>query len=518
MNFTLRDYQNTFERDLGIAIAKHKHIIGQSPGGTGKTKTFVSIAVKASAKGRAVFIVTDRKKVYDQNIAEADGSIGINAETPQKSAIKKAQIYVCMAQTLKNRPAIIDSINSLDHTPIFIIDEAHSGTFNTLLDRITNRMTIGFTATPNYREAKHLPVYYNAIIITEQIDWFIQHPQKYLCTYQHIERIKPGMMETLVKRGVEFTEASQDDWFSKQSLFSGLENDVLSAIFRKAMVFCSSINHAEKTYKVLTNAGINCAIGHSMREDESLQLSSFKNMQSGVNILVSVSSYTTGFDFPEVDHLFLFRAFGSMSLYLQTLFRGNRPIPGIKDKFVVYDYGQNASRHGLYWFDRDWNTLWNNLPKRKESEAIGTYQTKHCAFCDSIISLMARVCEYCQKEQPENERELAEGVKHDITARYTKLVGKRISELSIEQLALYAKLKNKVPFALRIVKAKRQQEIEAYKWAVKPPDKIEDPLRGANVLKAFAQNMGYKPSWAHVQEQMLLQKADPIFYANIKLV
>jgi len=518
MNFTLREYQDNFERDLGISIVKNKHIIGQSPGGTGKTKTFVSIAVKASVKGRAVFIVTDRKKVYDQNIAEANGSIGINPDTPQNLPIFNGKIYVCMAQTLKKRPAIIEQINSLKIPPLFIIDEAHSGTFNTLLDAITNRITIGFTATPNYREAKHLPIYYKDIVITEQIDWFIQHPEKYLCTYQHIERIKEGMLESLVKKGIEFTEASQDEWFSKQSLFAGLEQDVINANFKKAMVFCSSINHAEKTYKMLQSAGIKCAIGHSMRTDELTQLALFRNMQSGINVLVSVSSYTTGFDFPEVDHLFLFRAFGSMSLYLQTLFRGNRPIPGIKDKFVVYDYGQNASRHGLYWFDRDWKNLWNSIPKRKPSDAIGTYQTKHCNYCDSIISLMSRVCEYCNKEQPENERELAEGIKHDITARYNNLIGKRIGELSIEELALYAKLKKKLHFALRVVKSKRQQEIEVYKWAVKPTDKIEDPLRGKSCLKEFASCMGYKTGWHFTQEQLLLQKAEQIFYANVKLV
>lgn len=517
MGFELRDYQNTFERNLAKEVSRLKHVIGQSPGGTGKTLTFVSIANKASAKGNTVFIITDRSKVYDQNLKAANNGIGINPDTRKDLEIKEGGIYVCMAQTLKNRPLIIDAINAISKPALVIIDECHSGIFSTLLDQIKNRITIGFTATPNFREARHLPEYYKGIVMTEQIDWFIQHPNKYLCTYQHIERVKPGMLESLVKRGIEFTEASQDEWFSKQSLFKGLEEDVLNANYRKAMVFCSSIKHAEKTYKMLQEAGVKCAIGHSMRADENEQLAAFRDMESDTNVMVSVSSYTTGFDFPEVDHLFLFRAFGSLILYLQTLFRGNRPITGIKDKFVVYDYGQNASRHGLYWFDREWDKLWNTAPKRKESDAIGTFNIKHCVFCDSIISLMARVCEYCQKEQPENERELAEGVKHDTTERYNALIGRKVGDLTPEELALYAKLKNKTSYAMRITKSKRQREIEAYKWAVKPPPDIHDPLRELNSIRAFGSAMGYKPSWAIVQEQLLMQIKEPIMYANIEL-
>ena len=160
------DYQVPFERDLAQAVKQHTHVLGVSPGGTGKTTTFSHIAVKAAAKGRSVIILTHRLSIFDQNLIGSCG-IALNAETDKSITIQLGKVYVIMAQTIKFRPEWIEQFNTLPEKVLIIIDEAHDGGFCTILDKLTNRLTIGFTATPNYKDAKHLPLYYNALVETK---------------------------------------------------------------------------------------------------------------------------------------------------------------------------------------------------------------------------------------------------------------------------------------------------------------------------------------------------------------
>jgi len=512
MSFQLRDYQINHNKLAAIAMRDKEHIIVQAPGGTGKTKQFVTIAWNAAAKGSPVLILTDRINIYVQNIKEAK-AIGINPNTPDNLQVECGKVYVAMAQTLISRIYLLDQFNNLPKKVITLVDECHSGIFNKILDYLHNRLTAGFTATPHYKYAKHLPIYYKDCIPSEQIDWFIQND--WICTNQHIARGKKEMENHLTKNASgEYTETSQNEWFSQSGLYDGLIEDLRNeqGKFTKCMVFCASIKNAHDTYNKLMEAGFNCAIGHSKTEllksigtTEEKEISKFKDLKSGCDILVSVSSYTTGFDFPEVDLLMLYRAFGSFILYMQSMFRANRKKPHpMPMKFKSYDYGDNWRRHGLYYFDRNWSELWKaQEDKKKETDALGTYTIKECFNCGSIISLMARVCEYCQHEQPLDEAELKQGVLIDITAKYEQLVGRRLSSLNAQELSVYAKIKQKLQFAIRVAKSNRQKQIE---------NNDSD-----NFLRDFGTCMGYSDKWYNVQSTMLKKEKGKIFYTDFVL-
>lgn len=511
MTFTLYPHQADHNKRAAIAIRDKEHVIIQSPGGTGKTKMFVSIAWSASAKGRTVLILTDRKNIYKQNIAEA-GAIGINPDTPLNIQIRTATVYVAMAQTLISRIKLLEQFNNLPQRVLVLVDECHTAIFNKILDTLHNRITGGFTATPHYKWAKHLPIYYNDIVQGEQIDWFIQNG--WLCSYQHIARGKKEMEQYLVKNAAgEYTEKSQDNWFSQGGIYDGLIDDLKSeqGKYTKGMIFCASINNAHDTYEKLKEAGFKVCIGHSksnlLKEigtAEEAEVKKFKDLNSGYDLMVSVSSYTTGFDMPEVNILFFYRAFGSLILYMQSLFRGNRKKPPhMPMMFKVYDYGDNWRRHGLYYEDRYWDKLWNKAEDKKQNDALGTYSVKECDNCGSIISLMARVCEWCKSEQPVNEQELKQGELINITAEYEKLIGLRLSQLNPQQLSTYAKVKQKLQFAIRIAKSNRQKQIENNE--------------SDNFLKSFGHAMGYSDKWYNVQSNMLKKEPNRIFFTDLVL-
>jgi len=500
------DYQVPFERDLAQAVKQHTHVLGVSPGGTGKTTTFSHIAVKAAAKGRSVIILTHRLSIFDQNLIGSCG-IALNAETDKSITIQLGKVYVIMAQTIKFRPEWIEQFNTLPEKVLIIIDEAHDGGFCTILDKLTNRLTIGFTATPNYKDAKHLPLYYNALVETKPISWFIENPkQQYLASYTHIEKSQKDVDSYLTKLNGEFTNQSQNKYFSSRAIYGGLIEDIPKYKYTKCMIFCANIENAELIYSQVCAAGYLATIGHSKRKDEAQQIAKFKDLTSGYDIMVSVSAYTTGFDFPEVDQLMLYRAFGTLSLYLQTLYRGSRFIKGIKEHFRVVDYGNNK-RHGLYFFDRPWQKMWRPESLKLDLKGQGVEPIKECSNCQALIGLMARICPYCGSEQPISEDEKKQGQLIDITESFNNMKGMKIGDLSARQLSIYAKLMNKGQFCIRIAKAKRQSEIKEH--LEKPP---QTPI---NYLKDFAHYMDYNPAWVYQQEKLIKEQNEQINFANI---
>lgn len=459
----------------------------QAPGGTGKTKTFISICRSANERGRATIILTERVKVYEQAANESGGiRIGDGIKWVD---VKPGKLYVAMAQTLQRRPKIIEQFNSLDKEVVVIVDECHISTSKSVLDQLHNRITLGFTATPDYRIAKHLPIYYNDIICSHPVQWFIDHNPPYLCDYQHIIRKSGDATNSIKKKNGDFSEFEQRKFFGTENHYQELFQDLNNTPFNKCMFFTASIKHAEECYTRLTEQGFKCSIAHSKRQDEPYQIAQFQSLHE-TNILISVGSLTTGYDYPDVDLIVLYRATTSLALYLQMIFRADRPKEGMF--FRVLDYGSNGKRHKAYNYPHPWHKMWKEKPK-KEKEGIGGI--KLCPECESMLFVAATKCPYCGHVLPGPKQNDDVGQLEDITNKKLIISGRKVSELSPKELSLYANLYDKKSFAARIA---RSQEQTTPGW-----------------LNEYAKVMGYKDGWVYQQKQMINEK--PIEFVDIKI-
>lgn len=474
LSFTLRDYQQEFVRNMAISVKRNTHIIGQSPGGTGKTKTFVYIGTQVCNKGGVTLVLTERKNVYEQNLHEA-GAIGINADI-KTVRVYPGGFYVAMTQTLEKRACIIQQFNTLTCDFQIIIDECHSGRYSNLLRKLTHGRRLGFTATPDFKQAKHLPEFYNDCVCTHPVQWFIDNG--YLCDYQHIERVSGKGTNSLEKRNGEFTESAQRKFFGTEEHYLELFRDLSETPFNKCMLFCASIDHAEEVYDRMQKQGYSVSINHSKRNDSEYQVACFDKLHK-TNIIISVGGMTTGYDYPDVDLIVLYRATTSLIIYLQMLFRADRPKEGMF--FRCLDYGGNGTRHGAYFKNHDWAKKWNQKEKNKTHSDEISLQI--CPNCESMIFVAAKNCKFCGYELPKPKQELELGTAADITNRLSPLIGRRISTLSPRELALFANLKNKKPFAQRVAMA------------------LEHNCNG--YLKDYAKYMGYKINWAYIQKDRI---------------
>lgn len=471
MTFNLRPYQVSFINSIRSSLGKSKQIIACAATGSGKSKVFISIAKSAIEKGKTVLIISESVKIFNQ-IADELPATQINAGV-KDFYIRQGCIYIAMAQTLSRRKKMIENFAYYKDQLLIIVDEAHISVPTKLLHQLPDALRIGFTATPSAKHGKHLPVLYKDIVVGPQPHDLVN--QGFLSSYRHFARKKIDSSQLQTQNG-EFTEASQEFAFTTNRVYDGICDDLHQIPYKKCIIFTSSIKHCGLLTAELQSRGFNCCEVHSglPANQSSYNLGQF--MYGEVDICISVGILTKGFDYPPIDLVVIHRATMSLPLYLQMCGRGSRIAPG-KTKFTVLDYGENYTRHKTWDYEHDWAELWCKV-KKKDTE--GAAPIKLCPSCDFICHSSAPVCPNCghvfEKKEPDPvETELVE-----ITQKYTTLIGRKVSELTAEELAVYAKEKNKKGHAIRVAKRKEQLQ--------------------PGFLSLFANCMGYKNGWVRHQE------------------
>lgn len=453
MSIVLRPYQEDFVNKIRGQLQIHKRIICCAATGSGKTKTFVSITKTVIEKGRTVLIISESLKIFGQIKKEIENARYIS-DGVKDMYINPNFVYIAMAQTLSRRPEIIKQFIALGDKLLIIADEVHVGTSSKLLLQLLDAFHLGFTATPDYKNAKHLPKIYNGIAVGPQPQELVE--MGFLAPYYHYER-KVVDLKTLKKSNTgDFTEQSQEVAFEKKEVFDGLLEDLMKFEFKKCIIYCASIKHCRHTVEALRKFGYQCSEVHSKNPKSDFEL--FQFTQGPIKICVSVGILTKGFDEPQIDLVVLHRATTSLSLYCQMVGRGARIFPG-KTRFTVLDYGGNATRHNLWNFEHDWANMWNGKIKKPGS---GVAPIKCCPKCGFMMHPTKMKCEGCGFEfkAPEPTKKQTELI--EVTNQYNALRGRKISTLTAPELVSYVKFTNRKPYGKRIAVSKGDAFLNEY--------------------------------------------------------
>lgn len=459
MSFTLYPHQSKFVSEIRKSLAKHKRIIACSATGSGKTKMMITIARSAIERGKTVLVLSEATKIYRQIHQEIGDTVNIG-DGVKEFCLHPGKIYVAMCQTLAKRPLLIQQLAALGSDLIIENDEAHVGTSTNVLRQLPDAYLIGFTATPDFRVAKYLPDLYKECVVGPQPQELVE--TEYLTPYYHYQRQVVNMKALKKSSTGDFTEASQESAFQKKQVFDSLIEDLLLFKFRKCMIFCASIKHCSQVVAQLREIGYDVSECHSKNNKSDWELFQFTN---GANtICVSVASLTKGFDFAEIDLIFLNRATLSLALYLQMIGRGSRITYG-KTRFTVVDNGGNGTRHKPWNFEHPWGEMWKGKPKTKE----GAAPMKFCPVCGFMIAASIMVCSECKHvylKTPEDFQKETELI--ELTQQFNNLRGRKISTLTPAELHLYVQLTNKKEFAKRIASAQGESFLQDYakhsKW------------------------------------------------------
>lgn len=481
-----RKYQTAIENDIPRHLAMHGSTIVQSPTGTGKSHIINKTVQRIMAAGKTPLVQSHSIKIHQQLVVECNGHI-IDSGIKFRH-ILPGHCYVAMTQTLIRREVMLEQFRELADNLVMINDECHIATMNPVIDALKPRWMIGFSATPHYKWAKHLPKYYRSLIHGPQINQLIE--DGYLAHYRHVIRTGANLTELKLRAG-EYTEESQNEVFGSKRMYDGLFDDLPEYKSKKTVIYVASIELCEQVYQQCLDRGYKACRYHSGLQDGAWELSKFTERDE-CDVCVSVSALTLGWDYPPIDLIVLWRATGSLPLYLQICGRGSRICPG-KDNFTVLDYGGNYERFGAWCMDRDWNALWQEPPKKRTTSTyLGVAGSKECPICHWLLPVAARSCDNCGYMYPADEMRLVEGQLLEVQNTLNKLNGRQIGDMTAAELALYAKAKDKKMHAIRVAKRMEQEQ--------------------PGFLKQFAAEMGYKPSWVNRMLESLPEDHKITFY------
>lgn len=127
----------------------------------------------------------------------------------------------------------------------------------------------------------------------------------------------------------------------------------------KTIVFGSTIAHCGKIAREFNECGISAAVFSAETPDHerAVLLREYKKQDSSLNVLVSVSAISRGFDAPDTGTISMARPLSkSLSEYMQALGRGLRGAPG-KTFCQVLDHAGNSGRFKDDFAEIYWNGL-----------------------------------------------------------------------------------------------------------------------------------------------------------------
>ena len=475
----LRPYQNESIELLRNSFRKHKRVILCLPTGAGKTVTFSEMIRLNYEKGKVSLILTDRIELCTQALKsiakhEIPAQI-IKGGTKRESIYTAAKVFIGMVESINNH------LNKgLELNPdLIIIDEAHKGNFTKVIEKFPNAFIIGATATP---VGKHIPKIYTEIIQNIDIPELIE--EGYLSKMKAFQMVD-NFNDLEVSSTGEFTEESQYKHFKKSKVFDGFV-EVFSG--KKTLVFCCNIQHSIDVCEAFKERNIRAEVVTSLTPKEERERILKAYSAGYFDVLVNCGILTTGYDEPTIEDIVIVRATTSIALWLQMCGRGSRVIPGKKENFTIYDFGGNHDRHGLWNQPREWSLV---EKKRKKSDGISP--VKSCPNCEALLAVSARVCEYCEYEFPALVKEDLKGVLVEVVQAVEvkvpeNLIGKRIGELALEELAeLQRSKKYKPAFIWRVLRGIAVEN--------STKQKEHKDMYQLKMIADYAKLMNYKMGW-----------------------
>ena len=451
----LRGYQQTLISEARQALAKHKHIIVQSPTGSGKGVLIGSMASNSRYK---VLILAHSEEILKQDAGHAR-KWGIEAAEvfAKTRKMPEAHCVTMMAQTLRQRLKKAEWAEWFDSFRFIILDECHRAEFDFVFEQlgIDQKFVVGLSASPaRYGQMRQLGLDYGAIVIGPQVSELIR--DKYLCRCRLYSLDAPSLddVEWSYARG-DYNLGQMASKFKSRARYVGaVENYQRICPGEKTLIFCCSSEQTIELTKAFCEAGIDARYCLSGDFDEDEEYSGERKdvvdafARGDFPVLVNFGLFTTGIDIPDIKVVMLMFSTTSLVKYLQCLGRASRPAEGKDNEFICLDFGRNYERLGRYEDERTWS-VWH-----KTSAGGGVPPTKECPQCGRLVPVSWTDCQFCGYHWPTQQE--------TYRAELQEIVAKAEEEETLEQYVARRKLEgwtnNRILVAVCLKNADNQKE------------------------------------------------------------
>jgi DNA repair protein RadD len=402
----LRPYQDKAVQDLRSQYVEGKRSpMLVLPTGGGKTVIFSHITKQATLIGNTVMILLHRVELVRQTshkLTEMGVKHGVIHPAYKANYYEKVQ--VASVQSLVKR------FNHVLPPDLIIIDECHhvrAGQWQQVLAQYPKARTLGVTATPIRSDGKGLAESFDSIVIGSTVRELIN--EGFLCQ-PIVYSVSEADFSQLRKKMGDYDKQMQEQILDKPKIYG----DVVGHYRKLAdgmptVVFCVSVNHAEKMAEAFRGAGYRSeSADGSMSDDERRRV--LNGLSDGsVQVLTTCDLISEGTDIPAIGCAILLRRTMSEGLYLQQVGRALRPVAG-KDYAIIIDHVGNTRLHGLPDTDREWVLTADKVETRRGASEK-RFKIVECERCYAVYE-PAPCCPMCghvpEPARPEPEEVSAE--------------------------------------------------------------------------------------------------------------
>jgi superfamily II DNA or RNA helicase len=447
---TLRDYQQEMIAGIRGALTRARRVLAQAPTGAGKTALGSFMVSQTASKGlRSMFLVHRTELLRQTAAAFLRQDIEHDTIQAGKGFNPHVKTHVGAIQTVANR---LDLVPSPD---LLIVDEAHhavSESWSRVISALNPRFIVGLSATPCRLDGRGLQEQFDILVPGPRVSDLIE--RGFLSPYRIYAPPSAVDFSAIRTTAGDYNKADLAEAMDKPTI----TGDAVSHYHKitpnkRAVVFCTSIAHAEHVRDAFIAAGYSAATvdGTMKPADRAAVLSKFETGE--IKVLTSCDLVSEGFDLPAIEVAISLRPTKSLSLWIQQVGRALRVCPG-KEEAVILDHVGNTMIHGLPDQDREW-TL-DAKPRRKSDRGQIT-TIRQCKSCFTIHA-PAPSCPTC-------------GHVYEISAREIEQVDGELIEF------------DKARAKIELEKARelaRRQTAQA---------------RSREALEELARARGYKPGW-----------------------
>lgn len=374
---TLRPIQRDAMSGLRKLVAEgHSRVLLVAPTGFGKTVVIVEVCNGhlSLVNDGVVLVIAHRRELVRQTANELRdaGVDDVGILDADSSEIPKTKVIVASLMTLVARKA-------RPRATCVVWDEAHhcpALSFRTVFEAYPDALHIGATATPQRGDGQPLGDMFTGMHVGAQVR---QLTALGLLTKSEVLALAP---------------ANDNDG---KLAMSPLEAYQRYTPGRAAVVFCSSVAHAEETAAAFNAAGIRaaCIDGEMPTKERDAALAAFARAE--IQVLTNCFVLTEGWNAPRADVCILARGCEHVSTYLQMVGRILRLFEG-KTIATVLDLAGVVYTHGLPDEDRAWSLSGTASVRTEKITAL-----QRCKECLAIFRPQ-RQCPRCGARHEVQER------------------------------------------------------------------------------------------------------------------
>lgn len=370
----LREYQIRAISELRAKYASGRRaVVAVLPTGAGKTVIAAEIIRLARERNQKILFGAHRSELIAQSVSKLEAAGVTDLRVIQASSDlgnPRAPVIVASIQTL----AAKRWRERLPEVDFLILDECHHGpaaTWAAIAENYRHALILGLTATPQRADSRALGDIFDSIVVGATV--------KELTELGHLVPCRVfAPTETLETKHIA---VSPIDAYRKYADGS------------RAVVFCVTVEHAERVAEEMNAAGVRTAVVHGEMTKDARR-AALADLDAGrIQAVSSIGVLTEGWDSPSVATCILARKPQHTGLYLQMAGRVLRPAPG-KTHATLIDLCGSVHDHGPPDMEREYTLDGRGISK------VDREQIRQCLTCGGVFRAGPSMCPLCGVEMP----------------------------------------------------------------------------------------------------------------------